>query len=64
MAMYDGALTVVRTLDGNSDSFEVKIGLHQGSVLSPSLLIIVKDVVSREVLGELPWNTVEASVCR
>ena len=25
MAMYDGALTVVRTLDGNSDSFELHL---------------------------------------
>ena len=32
MTMYDGALTVVRTLDGNGDGFEVKVGLHQGSV--------------------------------
>ena len=45
--MYDGALTVVRTLDGDSDSFEVKVGLHQISVLSPLLFIIVMDVVSR-----------------
>ena len=26
MKMYDGTLTVVRTLDYNSDNFEVKVG--------------------------------------
>ena len=31
MAMYDGALTVVRTLDGDSDRFEVKVGLASHS---------------------------------
>ena len=28
----EGARTAVRTNEGNSDSFEVKVGLHQGSV--------------------------------
>jgi len=27
--------TVVRTVYGNSNSFEVKVGMHQGSALSP-----------------------------
>ena len=33
VTMYTGAKTVVRTLYGNSNGFEVKLGLHQGSVL-------------------------------
>ena len=60
MAMYDEALTVVRTSDGDSDSFEVKVGLHQGSVLSPLLFVIVMDVVSRVVRGGLPWELLYA----
>ena len=40
MSMYEAAKTTVRTSDGNSDSFEVKVGLHQGSVLSPLLFVI------------------------
>ena len=35
MAMYEGAQTVVRTTEGDSKAFNVKVGLHQGSVLSP-----------------------------
>ena len=33
------------TDDGLSESFEVKVGLHQGSVLSPLLFAAVMDVV-------------------
>ena len=46
MAMYDGALTVVRILDGDSDI--------RKSVLIPLLFIIVMNIVSRELLGRLP----------
>jgi len=41
MAMYEGARTVVRTTEGDSKAFNVKVGLHQGSVLSPLLFVIV-----------------------
>ena len=30
MAMYEGAQTVVRTTEGDSKAFKVKVGLHQG----------------------------------
>ena len=36
MATYKGAETVVRTSEGDSKAFSVKVGLHQGSVLSSS----------------------------
>src|SRR5260221_12322125 len=60
MSMYDGAQTAVRTSDGNSDSFEVKVGLHQGSVLSPLLFVIVMDIVSKELREGLPWELLYA----
>ena len=41
MSMYSGAKTVVRTVCGNSKSFEVKVGMHQGSALSPLLFVII-----------------------
>ena len=37
-SMYDGAKTCVRTGEGYSRYFEVNVGLHQGSALSPFLL--------------------------
>jgi len=39
--MYTVAKTVIRTVYGNSNSFEVKIGMHQHSALSPLLFVIV-----------------------
>ena len=36
---------------GLSESFEVKVGLHQGSVLSPLLFAAVMDGVSNEARG-------------
>ena len=34
--------------DGESDGFEVKVGVHQGSVLSSLLFIIVTKALSSE----------------
>jgi len=33
MSMYTGAKTVVRTVCGSSECFEVKVGMHQGLAL-------------------------------
>ena len=54
MALYTEAYTVVRTDAGLSESFEVKVGLHQGSVPSPLLFATVMDVVSSEARSGLP----------
>jgi len=43
MSMYTGATTVVRTVYGNSRGFEIKVGMHQGSALSPLLFVIVTE---------------------
>ena len=53
MVLYTEDCTVVRTDAGLSKSFEVKVGLHQGSVLSPVLFAAVMDVVSSEVISGL-----------
>ena len=52
--MYDGCTTSVTTLIGSTESFEVKVGLHQGSALSPLLFITIMDVISQEVGREPP----------
>ena len=61
MAMYEGAQTVVRTTEGESKAFNVKVGLHQGSVLSPLLFVIVMEMFSGELRGGL---RLELTVCR
>jgi len=63
MFMYTGAKTVVRTVCGNSSSFEVKVGTHQGSALSPLVFVIVMEAleaISREFRVALPWELLYA----
>ena len=60
MSMYTGAKTVVRTVYGNSKGFEVKVGMHQGSALSPLLFVIVMEAISREFRVALPWELLYA----
>ena len=55
-SMYDGAKTCVRTGEGYSSYFEVKVGLHQGSALSPFLFITVVDAITEEIHGEGFWE--------
>ena len=43
--------------EGYSEEFEVKIVVHQGSVLSPLLFIIVLEVLSREFRSGSPGRT-------
>ena len=47
MSLYEDAKTRVRVGSGLSDEFPVKVGVHQGSVLSPLLFAIVVDVVTK-----------------
>jgi len=54
--MYTDAKTVVRTVYGNSNCFEVKVGIHQCSALSPLLFLIVVEALSREFRVALPWE--------
>ena len=42
--MYANARS--RVGDGYSEEFEVKVGVHQGSILSPLLFIIVLEALS------------------
>jgi len=54
MSICTGEKTVVRAVYGNSYGFEVKIGMHQGSALSPLLFVIVMEALSREFRFSLP----------
>jgi hypothetical protein len=53
--MYNNVVTSVRTNNGNIDYFPIKIGLYQGSALSPYLFALVMDEVTRDIQGDIPW---------
>ena len=54
--MYEGSETVVRDAEGTTESFKVKVGLHQGSALSPFLFAVIMDRLTDEVRKEPPWT--------
>ena len=49
MSLYEGFKTAV-SIDGEmSNSFSVKVDIHQGSALSPPLFIMVMDALTENV---------------
>ena len=58
--MYANVRSRVLVGEGYSEEFEVKVGVHQGSVLSPLLFIIVFEALSREFRSGVPWEDLYA----
>ena len=58
--MYRDVKTGVKSGVGTTEGFEVKVGLHQGSALSPFLFNIVFDVLTRGVRRGVPWSMMYA----
>ena len=53
MSLYEGAMTRVRVGLELFEEFGVKVGVHQGSVLSPLVFVIVVEVVTENVRNGL-----------
>jgi len=58
LSMHTDAKTVVRIVYGNSNGFEVKVSMHQGSALN--LFEILIEALSREFRVVLPWELLYA----
>ena len=54
--MYEGSETVVRCAIGTTESFKVKVGLHQASALSSFLFAVIMDRLTDKVRREPPWT--------
>ena len=50
--MYEDQVTI---REGNTEYFNVKVGLHQGSAISPLLFIVIMDVLASKIDTESPW---------
>ena len=46
--------------EGFSQEFDVKVGVHLGSILSPLLFIIVLEALSHEFWADVPWEDLYA----
>ena len=53
--MYDRVSTNIHTLVGLTKSFPVKVGLHQGSTLSPFIFTIIIEEISKSIWETVPW---------
>ena len=59
-SIYTDARSRVRAGNGYSKEFGVAVSVHQGSVLSPLLFIIVLEALSREFRTGCPWELLYA----
>ena len=59
-SMYENAKSRVQVGSKFSSDFEVKVGVHQGSVLSPLLFAIVMEALSQEFRHGCPWELLYA----
>ena len=53
--MYNDCETLVSTRTGDTYYSHVGVGLHQGSALSPLLVILIMDVLQADIGKEPPW---------
>ena len=60
MAMYLNCKSTVSINGEKSEAFEVKVGVHQGSVLSPLLFILAMEMLSKNLRTGLPWEVLYA----
>jgi hypothetical protein len=53
--MYTNVVTYVGACDGESDTFSIKIRLHQESILSSYIFTLVMDEITNDIQGDIPW---------
>ena len=52
---YDSVLTSIKTPVGITEPFPVKVGLHQGSALSPFIFTVIMEEISKSIWETVPW---------
>ena len=49
MCLYAGSRSKVCAAGGTSEWFDIRVGVHQGSTLSPLLFVLILEEVSRDI---------------
>ena len=57
--MYENEKSMVKVGDGYNEEFDVGVGVHQGSVLSLLLFIIVLEATSMDFQTGAPWELLD-----
>ena len=60
MALYRDARSSVAAAGGTSHPFEISVGVHQGSALSPLLFNLVMEEATRDYRRGVPWDMLYA----
>ena len=60
LCMYRRSKTRVNTIYGETEEFEIEVGLHQGSALNPFLFVVVMDVLSETIANDDIWELLYA----
>ena len=60
MGLYRNSRSRVKAVAGISGEFNIGVGVHQGSALSPLLFVIVMGEVTKEVRGDAIWQMLYA----
>ena len=53
--MYDRVSTNIHTPVDMTKSFLIKVGLHQGSTLSPFIFTVIMEEISISIWETVPW---------
>jgi hypothetical protein len=59
-SLHETATNSVKSTQRESKEFDVKVEVHQASVLSPLLFSIVLEALSRLIKEGLPWKLPDA----
>jgi len=60
MLLYEDSRSRVRVAGVESEYFDINVGVHQGSALSPLLFIIIMEEATKECQDDALWNLLYA----